>query len=289
MTITAPSRAEVTFFGGVRDMMRCRAPRVIVEGPAGTGKTIGDMWRIRLLCEKYPGSRHMLMRDTRASMTESVLVALEEKVLGRTHPAVVNGPSRATRTEYAFDNGSRIICGGLDKPERTFSAEYDTITVVEATETTEDKVELLQRALRNGKMGYHQLKLECNPDAPTHWINRWGQTGRAARIVTRHEDNPYLYDHALGKWTASGQEYINNLETLTGHRLERLRYGKWVAAEGVVYSEFDARTHVIDEMPTGWQKWTKYRVIDFGFNDPFVCQWWAVQDDCAYMYRESYM
>lgn len=287
MTATA-TKPEVSFFGGIRQMMSCRDPRVLVEGPAGTGKTMGDLWRIRLLCEKYPGSRHWIGRDTRASMTDSVLVTLEDKVLGRTHPSV-SGPSRDTRREYRFANGSAIIVGGLDKPERTFSAEYDTMTVFEAIEIDEGACELLQRALRNGKMPYHQLKIETNPGAPTHWINQWANSGKITRIITRHEDNPALYDHASGDWTQFGRQYLVNLETLTGHRKERLRFGKWVAAEGVVYSEFDARVHVIDQMPEGWNRWPKYRVIDFGFNDPFVCQWWAVNDDAAYMYREIYM
>lgn len=274
--------------GAIRGLFGCKAPRVLVEGPAGTGKTMGDLWLIRLLCEKYPGSRHWIGRETRASMTDSVLVTLEEKVFGPTHPAILNGPDRENRRVYRHAN-SEIIVGGLDKPERTFSAEYDTMTVFEAIEVDEGKFELLQRALRNGKMPYQQIKAETNPGAPTHWLNRWADAGNMRRIVTRHEDNPALFNQTTREWTEFGKQYIANLDTLTGHRRDRLRFGKWVAAEGVVYEEFDSRVHVIDAMPTGWEAWTKYRVIDFGFNDPFVCQWWAVNGEAAYLYKEIYM
>lgn len=249
---------------------------------------MADLWWIRLLCEKYPGSRHWIGRDTRASMTDSVLVTLDEKVFGPTHPTVMDGPDRANRRVYRHA-GSEIIVGGLDTPERTFSAEYDTMTVFEAFEVGESAFELLFRALRNNAMPYQVAKAETNPDGPAHWLNRWADAGKIERIVTRHEDNPVLYNEQTKEWTKFGREYLANLETLTGHRKDRLRYGKWVAAEGVVYEEFDARVHVIDTMPPGWEKWPKYRVVDFGFVDPFVCQWWAVNGEMAVMYREVYM
>lgn len=289
MIATAPQVREYEPHGTLRGLFSCRKPLVRVEGPAGTGKTMALLWKIRLLAEKYPGSRHWIGRETRTSMTDSILVIWEEKILGLTHPLVMDGPSRATRHSYDFDNGSSIIAGGLDKTSKTFSAEYDTMTVFEAFETRQDKVEELGRALRNWKMPYQQMLMDTNPDSPTHWFNMLPETEDAPRFRTRHEDNPLLFDQKTGKITPQGADYIARLDRLTGHRKERLRYGKWVAAEGVVYSEFDSRVHLIDEMPAGWEKWPKYRAIDFGHNDPFVCQWWAVQDGCMYLYREIYM
>lgn len=36
--------------------------------------------------------------------------------------------------------------------------------------------------------------------------------------------------------------------------------------------------------------WKCLRSIDFGYRNPFVCQWWAVDtDDRMYLYREIYM
>jgi PBSX family phage terminase large subunit len=288
MIATVPQPRRYCPHGALKRLFACRAPFVRVEGPAGTGKTMAILWKIRLLAEKYPNSRHWIGRETRTSMTDSVLVIWEEKILGQTHPLVVDGPSRATRQVYEFDNGSSVIVGGMDKTSKTFSAEYDTMTVFEAFETRQDKVEELGRALRNWKMPYQQMMLDTNPDSPTHWFNVLAETEEAPRIRTRHEDNPLLFDVETGQITPQGKDYIARLEKMTGHRLERLRFGKWVAAEGVVYEEFDARVHVIDEMPEGWEKWPKYRSIDFGFNDPFVCQWWAVRDDEMYLYREIY-
>ena len=43
-------------------------------------------------------------------------------------------------------------------------------------------------------------------------------------------------------------------------------------------------------MPTGWESWRKVRSIDFGFNNPFVCLWGALDPDSRlYIYRQLYM
>lgn len=277
--------------GGARRLFHCKASRILMDGPAGTGKTRGILEYSHAVMDKYPGLRVLACRKTRASMTDSVLVTLETKVLGADHPLVLNGPSRETRREYEMANGSVMVIGGLDKPEKTFSAEYDLVLVFEAIECDTDDIELLIRTLRNGARvidgkPIHQLIMDTNPGPQGHWLNH--RDDWLTRIISRHEDNPYLWDDEKGRWTEAGIGYIANLDALTGHRLARLRHGRWVASEGAVYPEFDVAIHVIDEMPAGWQSWPKRRGIDFGFKDPFVCQWWALHDGDLYLYREIY-
>jgi hypothetical protein len=57
-----------------------------------------------------------------------------------------------------------------------------------------------------------------------------------------------------------------------------------------VYDTWSDELHMIDAMPRGWEQWRKIRVIDFGYVNPFVCQWWAIDPDGRmYRYREIYM
>ena len=80
------------------------------------------------------------------------------------------------------------------------------------------------------------------------------------------------------------------MNSLTGLRYQRGVLGRWVGAEGAVYEDFNYGIHVIDQMPDDWEDWRKFRSIDFGFTNPFVCQWWAVDHDGRmYLYREIYM
>ncbi len=291
VAVAEPPKNVYTPKGGARRLFHSKAPRILMDGPAGTGKTRGILEYAHAVMDKYPGLRVLACRKTRASMTDSVLVTWETKVLGVEHPLVMGGCSRETRREYAFPNGSVFVIGGLDKPEKTFSAEYDLVLIFEAIECDADDVELLLRTLRNGARvidgnPVHQLIMDTNPGPQGHWLNHRDEW--MTRILSRHEDNPYLWDDVAGKWTQAGAEYIRNLDSLTGHRLARLRHGRWVASEGNVYPEFDAAVHLIDAMPTGWESWPKRRAIDFGYKDPFVCQWWALHDGDLYLYREVY-
>lgn len=271
--------------GAARELFLCRAPEVLLVGAAGTGKSRGLCEKILALANKYPGSRHLLCRKTRASMTESILVTLEKKVIPPGHP-ILEGPERSHRHSYKLPNGSELIIGGLDKPEATFSSEYDTIALFEAIEATENDWELLHRALRNNKMGYHQAIADTNPGTPTHWLNQRANDGKMVRLLSQHEDNPELWDGQ--KWTSAGEQYIGILDRLSGHRRQRLRFGKWCTAEGAVYDDFDADVHLIDPFPVP-KDWRRIRSIDFGFTNPFVCQWWAVDPDGRmYLYRELY-
>lgn len=268
-----------------------RAPEVVLEGPAGTGKSRALLEKAHFCAEKYAGCRILVVRKTRESMTESVLVTFEEKVLPPNHPASA-GPGRANRQAYHYPNGASIVVAGLvahgqDQKARVMSTEYDLILCFEATELSEHEYEQLTTRLRNGVMPYQQILADCNPDAPTHWLHQRCDSGVAHVHHSRHEDNPELYRD--GAWTRRGQAYLATLDRLSGHRKERLRYGRRAAAEGLVYEGWDTAIHLID-MPTIPAAWPRIRVIDFGFTNPFVCQWWATDGDGrAYRYRELYM
>ena len=262
--------------GGALRLMRCRDRQVLMDGPAGTGKTLAILTKIDAALRRWPGARGLVVRKTRASMSQSVLVTYEEKVLPEGDP-LKDGPSREHRTSYVYPNGSELVVGGMDKADRIMSTEYDIIGVVEATELTEDDWEKLTTRLRNAVMPFQQLISDCNPAGPQHWLNQRCLKGQTTRVLSRHEDNPTVTE-----------DYLDTLRALTGARRARLYEGKWVAQEGLVYPEW-GDANLIDEMPAGWQAWRKLRSIDFGFTNPFVCLWGAVDGDGRlYIYREWY-
>lgn len=262
--------------GGALRLLRCRDKQVLIEGPAGTGKSVALVTKIDAALRRWPGSRGLIVRKTRASMTQSVLVTYEEKVLPVGDP-IKSGPQRAQRAAYAYPNGSELVVGGMDNADRIMSTEYDIIGVVESTELEEDDWEKLTTRLRNGVMPFQQLAGDCNPGAPTHWLNQRCNLGQTTRILSRHEDNPSVTD-----------EYLETLRALTGARRARLYEGKWAAQEGLVYPEF-GDANLLNEMPAGWESWRKVRSIDFGYTNPFVCLWGAVDGDGRlYVYREWY-
>lgn len=64
--------------------------------------------------------------------------------------------------------------------------------------------------------------------------------------------------------------------------------GYFAAFAGAVYKTFSRDTHVIKPFKIP-DDWTRYRAIDWGFNNPFVCLWLARNPDRRwYVYAEHY-
>lgn len=276
-------------YGAALDTIYSRARELMFEGPAGTGKSRAVLEKINILCDHKPGIRVLIARKTRASMSETVLATLENDVLGPFSP-LVQGAGRAHRQSYVYPNRSQINVGGLDKPERIMSSDYDIIYVPEATEALESDWEMLMTRLRHGKLGFHQIVGDCNPDAPTHWINN---RASLERICSRHEDNPTLFDEVLGDWTPHGKEYIATLDSLSGHRKERLRYGRWVAPEGARFPNLSSELHQFDlerTFPRGLpSNWPIIMGLDYGLRAPYCALWTAIDEDKnLWVFREDY-
>jgi phage terminase large subunit len=138
-------------------------------------------------------------------------------------------------------------------------------------------------------MSYQQILADCNPTYPSHWLKQRCDRGDTLLLESRHEDNPTLYDRETGGWTAFGDNYIRTLDALTGYVYRRLRLGEWCAAEGMYFTEYEPRVHVIDafDPPADWPRWCS---VDYGFAVPFCALWFArcPEDRRIYVYRESY-
>lgn len=279
--MNAPAYAPV---GSAEELFYSQAPEILLSGPAGTGKSRAQLEKLYLLMLMFPGARGLIVRKTRASLTQTGLVTLEQKVFPPN-----SGLKRNTVTDsYRLPNGSEIVCAGLDNAVRIMSTEYDIICVLEATELTPTDYESLTTRLRNGVVPFQQLLGDCNPGHPKHWLKQRADRGDILLIHTTHRDNPTLWDGERGTWTKMGAQYISKLQKLTGVRRSRLYEGKWVASEGQVYKEWNDALHVIDPFPIP-AEWRRFRVVDFGYTNPFVCQWWAQGPDGElYRYREIY-
>lgn len=252
-----------------------------------TGKTRAALEKCRGALLKYPGARGLLLRSVRKWMTNSALVTWEEKVVLK-EELVPDKIRRDHRSEYRFRNGSTLVVAGLDDPVAVRSSDYDFAFILEATEVSREAVEEVEGRLRYGLMPYQFLLMDCNPGPPTHWLKQDADAGKLTYIDTRHRDNPFLFNQGTGQWTRIGEQYMTRLENLTGSRRLRLRDGKWVQAEGVVYENWDITVHAVGAFPIP-AHWSRYLSIDFGFTNPMVWQWWALDDDDrAHLYREFY-
>lgn len=204
-----------------------------------------------------------------------------------------------------------------DLPEKIGSTAFGWIFVDEGTELERGEWNQLYGRLRyKGKrqagnlysVPFRQIFTATNPDSPNHWMYEHfrpeaPEEGKGDVFKMNLFDNPHLPD-----------QYVKNLEeNLSGMYYERYVKGNWVGAEGIVYNEYDPAKHLCepDELPRAeqWQvhgeeeygegeksvyvtpppDWRIYRTIDFGYRNPFVCQWWAESPEgYLVLFREVY-
>jgi len=269
------------------------SPVMLLAGGAGSGKSVFALHKLNALCLRFPGYLGLLLRKSRQSLRNSSLAQFESLC-----PPTVKHIKSEFRFEYP--NGSRVVYGGLfdDKQReaiRSVAGENgsgaDGALLEEASAFTEADFEEICGRMRGNAAGWRQIMLCTNPDSDSHWINqrlvqRWQQGQNAlpgsdglrfACYFPRPEDNPTL-----------DANYIGMLRSLTGVRRARLYEGKWVRAEGTVYECWDPSRHAIDpfQIPPEWRR---LRVCDFGFVNPRVCLWIAMDHDGrAFIYREIY-
>lgn len=275
--------------GAVKQLFQSDSTEILISGAAGTGKSVGALMYLHLSCLAKPKVRALIVRKTLASLTASTLVTFREKVAKEAIEAGVlsfYGGSAQEPASYRYRNGSVIVVGGLDRASRLLSTEFDLAFVDEAIEATEEDLDTIVTRLRHGVLSRQRLIMATNPGAPQHHLKQRADAGRCAIFYSRHEDNPRM--HHDGEWTAYGLGYLARLDSLTGARYQRMRWGKWVSAEGLIYEQFDPAVHVVDRfaIPAGWTVWVS---VDFGFNHPFVAQVWGEDGDGRlFLVREIY-
>lgn len=197
------------FRGAALALGACRDLEVAQDGPAGTGKTYSCLFKVHTMLLRYPNSKALVARKTNTALAGSAMATFRE-MLDPREGVTYYGGSKVRPAAYEYPNGSLMIVSGLDKPEKIKSFEFDLAYLNEATEMTVDDIEFVRSRLRHGKMPYHQLIMDCNPEYPRHWLNERMNAGITTRLISRHEDNPRYYDiktggfgHPLAKSTST--------------------------------------------------------------------------------------
>lgn len=273
--------------GGNKALIESTDPEVIVDGPSETGKSYAACYKAHMACREYPKAQGALVRKVAASIPGTILVTMK-RIIGN-FPVVYYGGEKDPE-RIIYPNGSQIWIGGLDKPTKVLSGERDFIQVCQAEELSVSDWEIMTTRTtgRGAVMPYTQVFGDCNPGPAHHFLKVREKAGALRMFTTVHGDNPTLYT-TDGKLTAQGIRTMATLDKLTGFRRQRLRDGKWATVEGAIYEEWNPEIHMIDRDKCP-EFVRRFRVVDFGYTNPFVCQWWGMDaDGRLYRYREIYV
>ena len=282
-------RSDFKFYGVNAKFRQCLDPTILLAGPAETGKTITTLALVHEIAITNPGVRGVIVRKTRASMDATVLRTWEDKILPEDKTCIYKGktikvhPYGGEKPQwYEYSNKSRIYVTGIDNGSKILSGEFDFVYVNQAEDLDETDIESLETRVTgragNIKTRPPQLIMDCNPGGSKHPLKLKERAGSLTMYNSRHEDNPTLYyqvDHPLvlsgevvaGTRTPQGEMSLSRLDTLTGVRLQRLRYGIWAGAEGLYFAEFDTTVHGVKPIPKeSLDVWDKWLSMDYGFN-----------------------
>ena len=261
---------------------RDKAQTLLLTGAAGGGKSRLAAEKVNAYCWKYPGSTWLIMRKAREWAGKSIVPFMWQTVMGRDSRIKYN----KSEGVFYYPNGSVIYSGGMMDDKQRESVRsiggdggLDGAWLEEANAFTRNDYEEIIGRVRHTAADWQQIILTTNPDAPTHWIYKdLILSGGASVYYSGAKDNPN-----------NSPAYIHNLQKLTGVMKDRLVDGKWVQAEGAIYDEYDPAIHMIDRDKCP-EFVRRYRVVDFGYSNPFVCQWWGEDaDGRIYRYREMYV
>lgn len=258
-----------------------KAGTLLLTGSAGGGKSRLAAEKVHAYCSHYKNSTWLILRKAKEWTGKSIVPFMWQTVMGRDPRIRYN----ITEGAFYYPNGSTVYSGGMldDKQRESVRSiggdgGLDGAWFEEANAFTRKDYEEIIGRVRHTAADWQQIILSTNPDAPTHWIYKdLIQGGGASVYFSGAKDNPN-----------NSPAYLSNLSKLTGVMKDRLADGKWVQAEGAIYEEYDPAVHMIDRDKCP-EFVRRFRCIDFGYSNPFVCQWWGVDaDGRLYRYREIY-
>ena len=274
---------------------------ILFDGGARSGKTTLIVEYMILRALQYPASRQLMARKFRVHAKASLWQDTLKKYFAPYRSLSGNVFSfNESELILKFQNGSEIIIGGLDdadRVEKILGNEYITVFLNEATQLTYETMQMVTTRLAqkcydaSGNLAVPKLLIDCNPRGPRHWLHYVG-----VRHVDPETEQPLKNASSWARinWSAFDNrenlpaDYLAMLDSLPTVLRDRMLNGIWRANDGSVYSEFDEDVHIVQHFVIP-PDWVRFRAIDFGFTNPFVCLWGALDHDGRlYIYRELY-
>ena len=246
---------------------------IMISGGRGKGKTVAIWTYILFLCTRIPGFRVIVARSDYSLIGGTVIETLQERVfkypLGDStwrhpkNPCVLVGGINAPK-RLVFNNDSEVRFTGLRDPNKLRGTECDLFWLNEGTtERTGAAWRVIGGSTAGARGGnwyingdrFQQLIVDSNPDVPWHWLHKnfFPDDARKDYIPDEklwlkftHHDNVSLVEPCGRRLNARGEQTIEDLIRVygeSGFEADRMIWGKWTAAAGLVYSMYNPDVH----------------------------------------------
>lgn len=252
-----------------------RSRWLVLYGGAGSGKSYFAAQKIvnRMICE--PDHFFVVTRKVARTCRDSVYKLLKDVIRSCGCP-IDQWVFHDSEMRITYKgNGSRLICMGLDDPEKVKSiAGVTSMWHEEATELDQQDIAQLDLRLRGHTSYYKQHIVSFNPISALHWLKSFFFDNPPEDVTVHHstyKDNAFID----AQYKAILESYIDR--DANYHRVYAL--GEWGVLQGVIYDPWE----IMDERdyPEFFDE-TIYG-MDFGFNNPTALIRIGLRDKVAYL------
>lgn len=248
--------------------------KILVEGSAGSGKTIYAVHKVLKYGLENPRSRIGVFRETMPALKATAWFEIKEALDDYKIKYKENKSSLDPR--ITLFNGTIIRFRSLDDLRKIRSLNLDMVWVEQAEETTFPVFAELEKRIRGkaSKKTYGQFILTVTPEGTDHWIYNYFHRQKRGTILHFHyTENPFL-----------PADYVAEYEELKEIDIElyyKYTLGKWGKLSNIVFENWD------EQLPeSGVEKWTAG--VDFGYNNPSAFLLIGWYDGEPYIVREIY-
>ena len=232
---------------------------LVVSGAKRAGKTyIMDIAFLKhMRAYKDKGVSFILGGATSATIRRNILNDLEDML----------GVDIKLNKEQGFELwGNMIYCfGGSNadswKAVRGFTAAGAFLNEGTALHDTFVK-EVISRCSYEGA----RIFIDTNPENPMHSV-KTDYIDKSGQLLSDGRLNIKAFDFTLYDNTFLPRDYVDSIEKATpsGMFYDRDIMGLWVAAEGIVYRDFDYKVHLVDNIATDETVIKYVGGVDFGY------------------------
>jgi PBSX family phage terminase large subunit len=254
--------------------MYSRARYRLYVGGVGAGKTLaGALLAIDAAFGR--GESGTIVAPTYPMLKDATMLTFFDLVYGSVYLKGIQQYNKQDHTLLLY-NGARITFRSGEHPDRLRGP---NLTWAWLDEAALMKKQVWMVTVGRLRVGNRRAWATTTPAGFNwvweHWVDRQRSDYELFRASTR--ENIYL-----------PEGYVRDLEDTYSEEYSAQEIdGEFVAFEGLVYKEFRHAIHVTDDDPPPGH--TRVRGIDFGYTNPFVCLWAAVDEDGRVLiYDEHY-
>ncbi len=258
----------------------CNYDGIICDGAVRSGKTL-------CMSISFVAWSFFAFSDTSFAICGKTVASVRRNIVTPIIPLLrqlgFSCEEKLSRNEITITYGKRtnrfFLFGGKDESSASL-IQGMTLGGVLFDEVALMPRSFVEQALARCSLEGAKFWFNCNPENPQHWFKKeWIEKSQTKNCLHLHflmSDNPSLSKKVIERYHS----------LYSGAFYERFVEGKWVAAEGIVYPQFNEKHHVCLPPHEPFEK--HYISCDYGTVNPASFGLWGKKDGVWYRIREYY-